>query len=214
MIRGKGATKEGKLSRLGLPQPGEDEPLHALITATTPDAVKVAVDKVRGTCVHICTSLCLSVCVSVCLLCLYFYLYCLNSVTLLTFALLHVSLLRSRTSYSLVLMSPVMTMTSRGSRCCSWQSSMEHSNHLIYSGDVRNYDNMQGFSGWEGAFTLCMVCKLLRQEFHLGWSIYHPCMVYASLEFCCFVCCSIGYKYIVPPQNFKFGCALSCNISK
>ena len=64
MIRGKGATKEGKLSRLGLPQPGEDEPLHALITATTPDAVKVAVDKVRGMCVHVCTSVC--VCVSVC----------------------------------------------------------------------------------------------------------------------------------------------------
>ena len=46
MIRGKGATKEGKLGRAGLPQPGEDEPLHALITGNTPEAVKTAVDKV------------------------------------------------------------------------------------------------------------------------------------------------------------------------
>ena len=46
MIRGKGATKEGKLGRAGLPQPGEDEPLHALITGLTPEAVKNAVDKV------------------------------------------------------------------------------------------------------------------------------------------------------------------------
>ncbi len=48
MIRGKGATKEGKLGRAGLPQPGEDEPLHALITGTTPELVKGAVDKVSG----------------------------------------------------------------------------------------------------------------------------------------------------------------------
>ena len=47
MIRGKGATKEGKLGRAGLPQPGEDEPLHALITGTTPEVVKDAVDKVQ-----------------------------------------------------------------------------------------------------------------------------------------------------------------------
>ena len=46
MIRGKGATKEGKLGRTGLPQPGEDEPLHALITGQAPEAVKNAVDKV------------------------------------------------------------------------------------------------------------------------------------------------------------------------
>ena len=46
MIRGKGATKEGKLGRAGLPQPGEDEPLHALVTGNTPEAVKSAVDKV------------------------------------------------------------------------------------------------------------------------------------------------------------------------
>ena len=50
MIRGKGASKEGKLSRLGIPQPGEDEPLHALITAGSPEDVKVAVDKVRPVC--------------------------------------------------------------------------------------------------------------------------------------------------------------------
>lgn len=46
MIRGKGATKEGKLGRAGLPQPGEDEPLHALITGNSPEIVKNAVDKV------------------------------------------------------------------------------------------------------------------------------------------------------------------------
>ena len=48
MIRGKGATKEGKFGRFGLPQPGEDEALHALITGQTPEAVKVAVDKVQS----------------------------------------------------------------------------------------------------------------------------------------------------------------------
>ena len=116
-------------------------------------------------CVCVCVSFCLSVCLSFCMaICLcvslftvsvlvFLYLCYLNSVTLLTSALLHVSLLRSKTSYSLVLMCPVMTMTSRGSRCCSWQSSMEHSNHLIYSGDVCNYDNMQGFMvSFGGAF--------------------------------------------------------------
>ena len=46
MIRGKGATKEGKVGRSLLPQPGEDEPLHALITGYTPETVKKAVDKV------------------------------------------------------------------------------------------------------------------------------------------------------------------------
>lgn len=50
MIRGKGATKEGKFGRFGLPQPGEDEELHALITGLTPEAVKVAVDKVCPYC--------------------------------------------------------------------------------------------------------------------------------------------------------------------
>ena len=46
MIRGKETTEEGKLGRAGLPQPGEDEPLHALITGTTPEIVKNSVDKV------------------------------------------------------------------------------------------------------------------------------------------------------------------------
>ena len=48
MIRGKGATKEGKFGRFGLPQPGEDEELHALITGTSPEVVKLAVDKVSS----------------------------------------------------------------------------------------------------------------------------------------------------------------------
>lgn len=39
--------KEGKIGRKdGLPMPGEDEPLHAYITATTVEHVKIAVDKV------------------------------------------------------------------------------------------------------------------------------------------------------------------------
>ncbi len=46
MIRGKGATKQGKYNPLGLPQPGEDEELHALITASTPEDLKVGMDKV------------------------------------------------------------------------------------------------------------------------------------------------------------------------
>ena len=46
MIRGKGATKQGKYNPLGLPQPGEDEELHALITAASPEDLKVGMDKV------------------------------------------------------------------------------------------------------------------------------------------------------------------------
>lgn len=46
MIRGKGAQKDGK--RGNIPQPGEDEPLHALISANTPEALKVGVDKVKS----------------------------------------------------------------------------------------------------------------------------------------------------------------------
>ena len=147
-------------------------------------------------CVHVCTSLCvcLSVCYSVyCLLCLYFYLHCLNSVTLLTFALLHVSLLRSRTSYSLVLMSLVMTTTSRGSRCCSWQSSMEHSNHLIYSGDVRNYDSMQGFMVSFGGFFTTLVWYLHLLNFAALCATY-----------------SIGFKHIALPQYSELGYIHSC----
>ena len=46
MIRGKGATKQGKFNPLGIPQPGEDEELHALISASTPEDMKVGVDRV------------------------------------------------------------------------------------------------------------------------------------------------------------------------
>ena len=48
MIRGKGSVKEGKGRKDGQPQPGENEPLHAMITADTHEALKRAVDKVRG----------------------------------------------------------------------------------------------------------------------------------------------------------------------
>lgn len=48
IIRGKGSVKEGKVGRKdGQPLPGEDEPLHAYITAAAPDAVKRAVDRIR-----------------------------------------------------------------------------------------------------------------------------------------------------------------------
>lgn len=47
MIRGKGSVKEGKVGRKdGQPLPGEDEPLHALVTASSAEAVKKAVDQV------------------------------------------------------------------------------------------------------------------------------------------------------------------------
>ena len=47
MIRGKGSVKEGKVGRKdGQPLPGEDEPLHALVTANSAEAVKKAVDQV------------------------------------------------------------------------------------------------------------------------------------------------------------------------
>ncbi|VVC91081.1 unnamed protein product, partial [Leptidea sinapis] len=46
IIRGKGSVKEGKVGRKdGQPLPGEDEPLHAYITATNADCVKKAVEK-------------------------------------------------------------------------------------------------------------------------------------------------------------------------
>lgn len=48
IIRGKGSVKEGKVGRKdGQPLPGEDEPLHAYITANNLDAVKKAVERVR-----------------------------------------------------------------------------------------------------------------------------------------------------------------------
>lgn len=47
IIRGKGSVKEGKVTRKdGQPLPGEDEPLHAYVTANNPESVKKAVDKV------------------------------------------------------------------------------------------------------------------------------------------------------------------------
>ncbi|XP_018328118.1 splicing factor 1 [Agrilus planipennis] len=48
IIRGKGSVKEGKVGRKdGQPLPGEDEPLHAYITATNPENVKKAVEKIK-----------------------------------------------------------------------------------------------------------------------------------------------------------------------
>lgn len=50
MIRGKGSVKEGKVGRKdGQMLPGEDEPLHALVTANTMENVKKAVEQVRST---------------------------------------------------------------------------------------------------------------------------------------------------------------------
>ncbi|KAG7465234.1 hypothetical protein MATL_G00174130 [Megalops atlanticus] len=49
MIRGKGSVKEGKVGRKdGQMLPGEDEPLHALVTANTMENVKKAVDQIRS----------------------------------------------------------------------------------------------------------------------------------------------------------------------
>ncbi|TPP59433.1 Splicing factor 1 [Fasciola gigantica] len=48
IIRGKGSVKEGKLGRRdGLPMPGEDEPLHAFVSAPTAEAVQKAVKKIN-----------------------------------------------------------------------------------------------------------------------------------------------------------------------
>uniref|UniRef100_A0A4W5MSS6 Branchpoint-bridging protein n=1 Tax=Hucho hucho TaxID=62062 RepID=A0A4W5MSS6_9TELE len=48
MIRGKGSVKEGKVGRKdGQMLPGEDEPLHALVTANTMENVKKAVEQIR-----------------------------------------------------------------------------------------------------------------------------------------------------------------------
>lgn len=49
IIRGKGSVKEGKVGRKdGQPLPGEDEPLHAYVTASHPESVKKAVDRVSA----------------------------------------------------------------------------------------------------------------------------------------------------------------------
>ncbi|XP_041467707.1 splicing factor 1-like isoform X1 [Lytechinus variegatus] len=48
MIRGKGSVKEGKVGRKdGQPLPGEDEPLHALVTANNAESVKKAVIQIQ-----------------------------------------------------------------------------------------------------------------------------------------------------------------------
>jgi len=43
IIRGKGSVKEGKVGRPGFPLPGENEPLHALVTGPSQEDVKNAV---------------------------------------------------------------------------------------------------------------------------------------------------------------------------
>ncbi|XP_071106689.1 splicing factor 1-like isoform X1 [Haliotis cracherodii] len=48
IIRGKGSVKEGKIGRKdGQPLPGEDEPLHAYVTANNPENVQTAVEKIK-----------------------------------------------------------------------------------------------------------------------------------------------------------------------
>lgn len=47
IIRGKGSIKEGKLGTRPGPLPGENEPLHAYITATDNEAIKRGCDKIR-----------------------------------------------------------------------------------------------------------------------------------------------------------------------
>jgi splicing factor 1 len=48
IIRGKGSVKEGKVGlKNGHPLPGEDEPLHAYVTATNLEAVRKAVERIK-----------------------------------------------------------------------------------------------------------------------------------------------------------------------
>lgn len=48
VIRGKGSVKEGKSKGVdGQPAPGEDDPLHAMITGINDEQVKIAVDRIR-----------------------------------------------------------------------------------------------------------------------------------------------------------------------
>ena len=54
IIRGKGSVKEGKVGRKdGQPLPGEDEPLHAYVTASNPEAVQKAVNKIKEVIVQV-----------------------------------------------------------------------------------------------------------------------------------------------------------------
>ncbi|EUB57307.1 Splicing factor [Echinococcus granulosus] len=49
IIRGKGSVKDGKLIRRdGMPIPGEDEPLHAFVSAATPESCQKAVEKIQS----------------------------------------------------------------------------------------------------------------------------------------------------------------------
>lgn len=49
MIRGKGSVKEGKIGRKdGQPLPGEDEPLHALVSSTSVENVQKAVLEIQA----------------------------------------------------------------------------------------------------------------------------------------------------------------------
>lgn len=49
IIRGKGSVKDGKIGRKdGQPLPGEDEPLHAYVTANNPENVRKAVEKIKA----------------------------------------------------------------------------------------------------------------------------------------------------------------------
>lgn len=48
VIRGKGSVKEGKSKGVdGRPAPGEDDPLHAFVTGTTEEQVRIAVDRIK-----------------------------------------------------------------------------------------------------------------------------------------------------------------------
>ena len=48
MIRGKGSVKEGKIGRKdGQPLPGEDEPLHALVSSACVENVQKAVNQIN-----------------------------------------------------------------------------------------------------------------------------------------------------------------------
>ena len=85
MIRGKGSMKEGKGRKDGQPQPGENETLHALITAPTHEALKKAVEKVSlcmAVCEYICVYMCAFECVYVCMTCFRHVRFCHNSLIL------------------------------------------------------------------------------------------------------------------------------------
>ena len=49
-LSGKGSVKEGKGRKDGLPMPGEDEDLHALISAPTEEGLHNAIKRVKLVC--------------------------------------------------------------------------------------------------------------------------------------------------------------------